>query len=648
MKHVSVRMSSRSGTTLRGRRLNRSQTCHESFGRCSAKISAAAVVVASCILATIQLDAADANLPLSAPVKVLPASSGDATPAGMPVQAAMLRPRPQPTTPGGKLPQYQLGHHHRTIPTAAELRDARLRLILALPAMPVLIEATIMIDGEPYLMARERRIQEILAEAARPAPVVTEETVATDLVSDAAVTTVGDSTAENDGSSSKAESTDPADLKNQTDADVTAASEDEPDPQENSEPEAEPVTPPSVPAYELPATVAERIRRFVAATGEAATADEVRWLLTNWVDGPVLLMLNDNFQRFRANQRPVFNVLDSNRDGTISPDELANAVVAFEKCDFNRNDIIEYTELAKVGSASLWRTSEHAGPGKLIFRIPDEQSAVATYRRIAARYSPEQPGVDPILPRFDVNANGQFDIEELAILHEANPDLSFTISFNTADPSASRIEVTAAGSAQAAVSTSEGVAADSISLPIGGTTVTFSAVQSGKSDQISIGAVNDGYPILPVIDPNEDGRFTMRERRELVDRLRTFDRNQDGSLSIDETQATIRICFGLGPHVHRELIALRQVNPKSEASVVAGPEWFVRMDRNRDNDISRQEFPGTAEQFADLDADGDALVSAQEAIDFDSRTEKPTSDTKPPEVESTEKPTDETATETGN
>ena len=200
-----------------------------------------------------------------------------------------------------------------------------------------------------------------------------------------------------------------------------------------------------------------------------------------------------------------------------------------------------------------------------------------------------------------------------------------------------------------AASAGEGVAAGSISLPIGGTTVAFSAVQSDASDQISIGAINDGYPILPVIDPNEDGRFTIRERRKLVDSLLKFDRNLDGSLSTDETQATIRVCFGLGPQVHRELVALRQVNPKSNTPVVTGPDWFVRMDRNKDNDITDKEFSGTDEHFAELDTDRDALVSAQEALDYDRLNSEPSDAIKPPDSSANkpaELPTKETAIET--
>lgn len=641
--------------------MNRSQTVIQKVDRRGSTEILLAAAVVSCALVALRVVADEAVAPLSVPVKILSSSQDDDSQPEMQNQA-MQRPRPQPTTPGGKLPQYQLGHHHRKIPTEAELNDPTLRLILALPAQPILIDATITIDGRPYLMAREQRIQQILEDAAKPAPVVTQpptetdgetenatepdatEPDATELdATDPAPASTQNSEGAADDSASEAAAEEPSKSKADSEAEDDPTEEEG---EEETEPEAEPVTPPTVPEYSLPSTVSERVRRFVAATGEAATADEVRWMLTNWVDGPALLLLNDNFQRFRANQRPVFNVLDSDRDGVITAGELANSVTAFEKCDFNRNDIVEYTELAKLATDPDLRAAKHSGPGKLIFRVPDEKSAVAMYRRIAARYPPAEPGTQPLLPRFDVNANGRLDAEELAVLRAAKPDLSFTITFNSDDPAASRIEVTGAGSTLSAASTSADAASGSISLPIGGTTVAFSAVQSDSSDQISIGAVNDGYPILPVIDPNEDGRFTIRERRGLIDSLLKFDKNLDGSLSSDETQATIRVCFGLGPLVHRELIALRQVNPKSKTPVVVGPDWFVRMDRNRDNDISRNEFPGKKEHFADLDTDRDALVSAQEALDYDRRQSQPTSNTGSTTEEPSETLTKETATET--
>ena len=118
---------------------------------------------------------------------------------------------------------------------------------------------------------------------------------------------------------------------------------------------------------------------------------------------------------------------------------------------------------------------------------------------------------------------------------------------------------------------------------------------------------------------NDAGRMQTvqtlaRELRSLVERLTKFDRDQDGELSLGETPATIRVCFGLGATVHQELAGLRRVERGPQTPVTPGPDWFVRMDRNKDNDLSRKEFPGTDEQFVTLDADGDQLVSADEAL----------------------------------
>src|SRR5262249_38667326 len=53
--------------------------------------------------------------------------------------------------------------------------------------------------------------------------------------------------------------------------------------------------------------------------------------------------------------------------------------------------------------------------------------------------------------------------------------------------------------------------------------------------------------------------------------------------------------------------------PGSGTAPVRGPLWFRKMDRNQDGDVSRREFVGTDEQFAQLDTDGDGLISVEEA-----------------------------------
>ena len=226
------------------------------------------------------------------------------------------------------------------------------------------------------------------------------------------------------------------------------------------------------------------------------------------------------------------------------------------------------------------------------------------------------------LARFDRNGNGRLDADELAALRSSPADLSLTIAFHSKQPDKSRLALTAVAAEFAEAVRGATIDHLGITLSIAGVAVSFQAIQTGpgnqiSGDQISIGAVNDGYPLLPDLDLNDDGRLTVRELRSVPARLSRFDRNHDGSLSTDEIRAPIRVCFGLGPIVHRELAGIRSVHRRPESPAPSGPEWFVRMDRNKDNDLTRGEFPGTDEQFAAIDADGDELISADEALAFD-------------------------------
>jgi hypothetical protein len=205
-------------------------------------------------------------------------------------------------------------------------------------------------------------------------------------------------------------------------------------------------------------------------------------------------------------------------------------------------------------------------------------------------------------------------------------DISFRVDFSTtksAEPQSSAVAVLSMGAEFAANPNAVVAANDVISVDAGGDFVEFSAAQAptdesgaANASQLAVGAVIDGNPIERLLDHDHDGRLTLRERQELAGLLAALDDDQNGAVSIDEIPVPIRLAVTLGPQVHRLLAtptgAARAIAPRSSAPTA--PDWFVSMDRNRDSDLSRSEFLGTAEQFRQFDADGDGLLSVAEAV----------------------------------
>ncbi|WP_166831228.1 EF-hand domain-containing protein [Thalassoroseus pseudoceratinae] len=490
--------------------------------------------------------------PVSVPVKVrytLASDSSDEMPG---MQQPPLRLINGPTMPDGRLPQYQLDHRHKEIPTREEINNPKLRFLLTLPEQPLLIEAIVTIDGEPFGMARERRIEQMLIDATRPEPQPDEPQPKPPAVAQK--------------------------------------------PAVDGELQEKYVSPPTVPEYTLAETATEILRRYIQAIGSEISRDEVHWLLINRIDGPIVLELNANFQRFRAGKRPVYDILDRDRDGIISAKELAECVKSFEECDLNRDQIVTYLELDEVASDPRLR-KELPKYGVELIQLTGEELDPHVLQQLKARYG----------------MNG-------STVSAMDANLLIELAFNTSTPNDSTLTLkstSVTGNEQPSSRPQVETNGTTLAVNTSRARLEFSALQLSASDQISIGVVQDGYPILPTIDPNHDGRFTIRELRELRNRLQTFDRDNDGQITAGETQTTIRVCFGLGPGVHQELADIRSVTIADPAPTTTGPEWFRRMDRNKDGDLTRGEFPGTDEQFANLDTDADNLISADEANKFE-------------------------------
>ncbi len=152
--------------------------------------------------------------------------------------------------------------------------------------------------------------------------------------------------------------------------------------------------------------------------------------------------------------------------------------------------------------------------------------------------------------------------------------------------------------------------------------------QIATASRVQVSVKQDGKTLFGLLDRNSDRRLSVREMRSGSGVLNPYDFNQDHKFADSELGTEFVLAISLGrPEFRRtsgqmdsmtmQMGAGDAILPGSES--LSGPEWFRRMDRNQDGDVSPREFLGTAQQFMQIDSDGDKLISADEATSLDAQ-----------------------------
>ena len=132
--------------------------------------------------------------------------------------------------------------------------------------------------------------------------------------------------------------------------------------------------------------------------------------------------------------------------------------------------------------------------------------------------------------------------------------------------------------------------------------------------QVRTSALTQGNPLFSTLDLSGDGRLSLREMRTSPKRILTFDKDKDGEISADEIPTTIAVTFqqGYGSYTYSRPVQ-RTGSTTARPAPKDQPEWFTRMDRNGDGDVTLKEFLGEKADFEKLDTNKDGFIEPAEA-----------------------------------
>jgi Ca2+-binding EF-hand superfamily protein len=150
--------------------------------------------------------------------------------------------------------------------------------------------------------------------------------------------------------------------------------------------------------------------------------------------------------------------------------------------------------------------------------------------------------------------------------------------------------------------------------------------------RVALTLTDRGRGLFELLDRDGDGQLSPRELNAAADVVAALDRDGDGKLARTEMPRGFSVAAKLA-----SIETNQQYGGFSDLVFVSGyggmpapvrrvevnaPEWFKNLDRNGDGDVSAREFNGPPSLFQRIDADGDRLISPDEARAHDKANPK--------------------------
>ena len=376
--------------------------------------------------------------------------------------------------------------------------------------------------------------------------------------------------------------------------------------------------------------------------------NEARLLMEAAGDGPSFRM--QEFHRIR-DEFEIDQLLDLNLDRVLSKSELENTEERLKSRDTNNNDWLESREIALVRSDNRGRFTfgrngtpqltptdgprvlHQLGPTVDVAAIETQMQRVYGKRHDVSQFKTAKP---QIAVRVSLGERDHgLASAKAAELMLSGTKLRFAIGVVNRRPpdfdDLAKREMTLRDEDENAVLEGgelDALANTALAQAYGrwdsnrDGKVTFAEIKADyqrehavRWSQAEVTTAAEIPTLFQLVDLNGDRRLSLREMRGAREQILKIDEDGDGEIEPEERHGRITIVFSRAqekystdvlriPQVKRAKASRKERNP---------PKWFLRMDRNHDNDISPREFLGSSKIFDRIDSDSDGLIDPAEA-----------------------------------
>lgn len=276
-------------------------------------------------------------------------------------------------------------------------------------------------------------------------------------------------------------------------------------------------------------------------------------------------------------------LLDRNRDGRVDDAEWEARWSALLAADLDQDETLVPLEVAP----SLLSDSTSAPPGatKRAFDLETAEGLEA-FRSGALK---SEPAAIPLKPAV-----------RLTVVREAIPRVTVT----PLDPHVEVREFDHGGRFQV---TCDDLVIDfwpTLTPPAATTVIPEMLLDAATSMAVQVRPGRRGA--FEWFDANRDGLLNRRE-------ILAAERPLEFSQADKEQAATVSFTLQIGPAESLRRTSVPLAADEPPPSVGVGPAWFTAMDRNRDGEVSPDEFLGGDPLFRSGDLDQDGRLSAEEA-----------------------------------